>query len=407
MDQYYDRALEIDILLVLGTFGTLFGLLLFPISAGRLPFNLDSTYGLFLVLVSFQTITMGKTPFGDVRRSWAVVIVGLCAAALGMCACFIPGVLTQVARAAVGIILLGGGVSLLLQFLISRTKARLWLKTGPALAQLAIACALVYALGIVLGVITLAPGVVANESTAIVLVAWGGSLFYLAWLLRKVTLLYPTEVSEGHGSIRIPGRGIALFGDAVLPLLPAILILIGMSLTLFGLLLVPVGLRLIPVSSDGQLGLLLTVMAIQAMALGSTPLGQLSRPFWMLVVGLVFAALGIVASIVPGLLTDWLRILVGVLNLGSGAKALLSAWLASRGPTQSPADPASALPIFRTLGSTQMALSWLSVVFGVSMLLPELIPGLVAPVLLVANGGVLIRFATILLRFEALKLTAG
>ncbi len=327
MAQDYDRSLEIDILLILGTFGTLFGMLLFPISTGRLPYNPDRVYGLFLVLVSFQTITMGKTPFGDVRRSWAVVIVGLGAAALGMVACFIPGVLTEFARAAVGIVLLGGGFSLLLQLLISRTKARLWLRAGPVLAQLAIACGLVYALGMALGVITLTPGLVANEATAIALIGWGGSIFYLAWLLRKVALLYPVKETKGREARAPSANRFALFRDAFLPLSQAILILIGLSLTLVGLLLFPVNLGLLPFSADGQLGLLLTVMAIQAMAVGDTPLGHLSRPAWMLAVGLIFAALGIVASIVPGLLTDWLRVLIGVLNIGSGGKALFAAYL--------------------------------------------------------------------------------
>lgn len=405
-EQDYDRSLEIDVLLILGVFMLIFGVLLFPISAGRLSYNANSAYGLFLVLISFQTVTMGKTPFGDFRRSWAVVIVGLGAAALGMVACFIPGVLSEVARAAVGIILLGGGLSLLLQLLLSKTKARLWLKAGPVLAQLAIACALVYALGIVLGVITLAPGLLANEPTAIVLIAWGGSLFYLAWLLRKVAILYPVKASEALGSIPASAGRFALFTDAVLPLSSAIFVLLGLSLALVGLLLVPVGLGLIPFSPDGQLGLLLTVMAIQAMALGATPLGQLSRPSWMLAVGVTFAALGIVASIVPGLLTDWLRILIGVLNIGSGAKSLVATYLPAWRPREGAPDPASVPTIFRTLNWTQTTVNWLNIVFGVTMLVPALTPGLLMPVILVVFGLLLIRLAMILRSLAALQASA-
>jgi hypothetical protein len=63
-----DLSLEVVILLILGVFMFLFGLLLFKINTGELPYTPDSTYGLFLVIVSFQVITMGKTPFGDLRR---------------------------------------------------------------------------------------------------------------------------------------------------------------------------------------------------------------------------------------------------------------------------------------------------------------------------------------------------
>ena len=82
----------------------LFGMLLFKIHTGDLPYNPDATYGLFLLLVSFQVITRVKTPFGDLRRSWALVTTGIATAILGMAACFIPGILTEFVRALVGIV---------------------------------------------------------------------------------------------------------------------------------------------------------------------------------------------------------------------------------------------------------------------------------------------------------------
>jgi hypothetical protein len=51
-----------------GKFMLLFGLLLLKIHTGVLPYNPDSTYGPFLVIVSFQTISMGKgTPLPSQR----------------------------------------------------------------------------------------------------------------------------------------------------------------------------------------------------------------------------------------------------------------------------------------------------------------------------------------------------
>jgi hypothetical protein len=64
MVQDYDRPLEIDFLLIVGVFMIILGLLLFEASAGRVSLNGDSIYGLSLVLVAFEAIAMGKTPFG-------------------------------------------------------------------------------------------------------------------------------------------------------------------------------------------------------------------------------------------------------------------------------------------------------------------------------------------------------
>ena len=399
----YDRSVETVILLIFAEFMLIFGALLFEIDAGRLPFNPDSTYGLFLVLVSLQIITMGKTPFGDLHRSWAVVFAGLCAATLGMFTCFIPGVLTEVARVVVGIVLLGGGLSLLMQLFTSETMASRWFRAGDVLAQLTVTCALVYALSLIAGVITLVPGLVANRQTAIFLIAYGGSFFYLAWLLRKVAVLYPKKEISGTGSVPLPINRFSWFKQASLPLSPAILILIGLSLTLLGLLLFPVSLGVLQFSLDGQLGLMLTVMAVQIMVLGETPLGQLKRPLLMMFFGLVFAALGIVATIVPGPLTNLLQTLIGALNVGGGAKSLLETRLPSLRARGGPTGAASVPAVVKRLSATQTILGGLQLVFGVTMLVPGLIPGLLMAGILVTNGLLLLRLASILRTLAALQ----
>jgi hypothetical protein len=133
-----DLSLEGVILLVLGIFMLLFGFLLFKSHAGSLSYNPDSTYGLFLVIVSFQVITMGKTPFGDLRRSWALITIGICTAIFGMFACFVPGYITGLARIFVGIVLFGGGITLFAQLFIAQEKARMWMTIGGTLRQLTV-----------------------------------------------------------------------------------------------------------------------------------------------------------------------------------------------------------------------------------------------------------------------------
>lgn len=186
-----DLSLEVVILIVFGVFMLLFGVLLFRIHTGELPYAPDSTYGLFLVIVSFQIITMGRTPFGDLRRSWAVILLGVCTAVIGMVACFIPGLLAEPVRILVGILLSAGGVSLMLQLLFSRDKARLWLKTPGILRQLTLACILVYLFSIVLGLVTLLPGITTDPQTAVLLIIYGISYFYLSWCIQNANRAYP------------------------------------------------------------------------------------------------------------------------------------------------------------------------------------------------------------------------
>jgi len=186
-----DLSLEVVILLVFGVFMLLFGLLLFRIHTGELPYAPDSTYGLFLVIVSFQIITMGKTPFGDLRRSWAVILIGVCTAVIGMVACFVPGLLAEPVRILVGLLLFAGGAVLLAQLFFSEDKARVWLKVSGILQHLTIACILVYALSIVLGLVTLLPGITTDRETAVLLIIYGIGFFYLSWSIQNAARTYP------------------------------------------------------------------------------------------------------------------------------------------------------------------------------------------------------------------------
>lgn len=408
-----DLSLEVVILLILGVFGLLYGLLLFKIYAGDLPYNPDSTIGLFLVIVSFQMITMGKTPFGDLRRSRALVVIGIGTAILGIVTCFIPGYFTNFVRTLVGIVLFAGGIALFLQLCISEEKAKKWIKIGGILRQLTIACAIVYALTIISGLVTLLPSLRTDPRTAIVFVFYGMSFFYLSWCIWKVAETYGLEKSDDsattiRSSDQADSQGrFSLFREASLPLLPAILILLGILLTLLGLLLFPVNLGLLPFSPDGQLGVLLTIMAIQTMTLGDTPLGQYTRSWLMIIIGIVFAGLGVVSCIVPGMLTGMIQILLGLLNIVGGAAFFIKRFLAKlHGIRTPPEAPMVVPPIVRRLAGTQMALNSVTIAFGTSMLLPDLVSGLVVAGILVINGALLFILASLIQKVARMQASA-
>jgi uncharacterized membrane protein HdeD (DUF308 family) len=411
MSQESNLSLEVVILLIFGVFMLLFGLLLFEIHIGYLPYNKNSTYGLFLVLVSFQVITMGKTPFGDLRRSWALIVIGICTATLGMAACFIPGYLTEFIRVLVGILLFAGGISLLIQLFISKKKAKMWMKIGGIFQQLTIACGLVYALTVVTGLITLFPGFTTHPQTAILLIIYGTSFFYLSWCSWKIARSYPPEKpndialsiqdSDNAGSL----RRFRFFRDATLPHSQAILILLGILLTFLGLLLFPVNLGVLPFSPDGQFGLLLTIMAIQMMALGDTPLGQYKRSCLMIIIGIVFAALGVVSCIVPGMLTGIIQILLGLLNIMAGAALLIKQFLPTVHEIRThPKTPAIVPPNLKKLTVTQTVIAIVSIAFGISMLVPGFVSGLLIAGILVINGLLLFILVSLLQKVTRMHL---
>jgi hypothetical protein len=194
-----DLSVEVVLLLVFGLFFVLYGLLLFQINTGALLYSPDSTDGLFLVLVSLQIITMGKTPLGDLSRSWIVVMAGVGTAMLGCYATFVPGSVTVLVRVLAGLILVVGGLSLFVQLLTSEDKAKTWVKVGGILRQLTIVCGVVYVLEALVGVVALAgvvvrvPGITAGPFVAALLLILGVSLFYCAWCVHKATTLYRPE----------------------------------------------------------------------------------------------------------------------------------------------------------------------------------------------------------------------
>ncbi|MDO5836672.1 MAG: hypothetical protein Q4P17_09185 [Methanobacterium sp.] len=394
MREESDLSLEVVILLILGVFMFLFGILLFRIHTGELPYNPDSTYGLFLVIVAFQIVTMGKTPFGDLRRSWLLVIVGICAAILGMVACFIPGTLSWLVRVLVGVLLFAGGISLILQLFFSKEKARLWMKVPGVLRHLTIACGLVYAITIISGLITLFPGITTDPQTGIVLLAYGISFFYLSWCIYKVSGVYPEEPVELKKESR---NRFKFLQEASISLSLAVLIMVGVLITILGFLLFPVNLGILPFSPDGQLGLLLVIMAIQMMTLGETPMGQYKRSWLMIVLGIVFAAMGIFSCTVPGILTGMVQILLGVLNILGGGILLLKRFIPIlQGLKDPPGEPVPLPPIAKKLAITQTVLNVVSIAFGLSMLTPGLIPAMIVPVILIINGVLLFVLGYIL-----------
>jgi hypothetical protein len=190
--------------------------------------------------------------------------------------------------------------------------------------------------------------------------------------------------------------GFSLFREASLSLADAFSLFQGVIITLLGLLLYGVFFGIIPFNSDGQLGLLLVLTSLQALALGQILGGQYRRTWVVMTIGIVFAGMGIVSCIVAGVLTDVIRTLLGLQNIITSVLFLALQLVVPtvHGMRSPPAEPVTLSPLMKRLFLTATVVMIVSIVFGLSMLAPLLLPSLIGlvgyalffPVLLIILG---------------------
>ena len=383
-----DLPLEVVILLVGGMTLLIFGALLFPVSAGVLPYYENGLYGLLLVVFALQTILLGKTPFGDLRRSTPLLAVGSVIAAVGIATCFVPDLLGQTPRMLLLVCFGAGGFLLLLQMLLDRNKFRSWAKYGGVFRHLILGCVAVYLLSMLIGLLIWRKSLLTTPATALVVLIFGAAVVYLALVLRKIYRTYPEAEKPREGGVGLSTEH-------------SMLLLMGIFMILLGMLLIPVNLGMLPFSGSAQLGLLMVMFAIQMLASGNTPIGPFPRSWLMILLGLLFAALGIVSCIIPDVLVPLLTVLVGVLNILGGAITLGKMVFSNLRKSGEPNIPRPA--ILTKLFATQLIMNLLSIMFGTSMLCAHLIPGLAIGVILASNGGVLLYLLHILKVLEKMQ----
>jgi hypothetical protein len=146
-----------------------------------------------------------------------------------------------------------------------------------------------------------------------------------------------------------------------------------------GLLVYGVEFGGVPLNSSGQLGLLLVLTSLQVLALGQLLGGQYRRSWWLMTIGIVFAGMGIVSCIVPGILIDVIRTLLGFQNIITGVLFLALQLVVPtvHGTRSPPAEPVTLPPLMKRLGLIVTLLMIVSIVFGLNMLAPVLLPSLV------------------------------
>ncbi|WP_292611048.1 hypothetical protein [Methanobacterium sp. BAmetb5] len=376
MSKGSEPTLEIVILLVFGVFLFILGLLWFKIQSGELPYNSNGTYGLLLVIFSLEIITLGRSPFGDFRRSWTLIILGASMAVLGTVACLIPGLMEGFIRELVGIFIFAGGIVSFLQLVVGKDQARMWIQTSSIHKHLALALGLLYFIEVLVGLVTLLPGITTHFQTTVLYIIFGISFFYLAWCLQKVPKLdSPGEItsspSEPSATQTDQKSSFFLFQNANISTNIVLTFMSGLIVTLVAILLIPTGMGIFTFSFDSMYGLLMVMLALQVMALGNTPVGQFKLSWLLIIIGLTFISMGIVSCIVPGLLTNIMIILLAIWNLITGSVGLFKIGLPILdGIRHPPAEPTPIPPMMKKMLITGILLQIVLIIFGINNLLP-------------------------------------
>lgn len=380
--------LETAILLIAGMTMLITGGLLFPVFAGILPYYENGFSGLLLLMFALQMITLGKTPFGETGRSKFIFTVGTLIAVVGIITCIIPDILGGIPHILLFICFGPGSLFLLLQMFFAKDKFQTWIKYGGALLYLAPGCGLVYVFSMLIALLLWKQTLAATPMTAILLLIYGMAIIFLAFVLQKIYRIYPEAEKTGKDDI-----GFSID--------QTIMMLMGIFMLLLGILLIPVNLGLLPFSGSAQLGLLMVIFAVQMLASGNTPIGPFPRSWLTIIFGLLFAAIGIVSCIIPNILVSQLTVLVGLLNI---LGAVISQWKMCIPLIGKPKEPVNQFSsILMKIFVVQTVLNFLSILFGISMLVSNLIPGLVIGVILAANGAVLLYLLRILTLVDKIK----
>jgi hypothetical protein len=153
----------------------------------------------------------------------------------------------------------------------------------------------------------------------------------------------------------------------------------GFLLILLGILVLFMILGILPsFNSDGQLGLLLVLTSLQLLALGQFVGSQVTRSWLVIAFGILCAAAGSFSCIVPGILSGVIQPLLGIQNIITGVLLLATKIIAPtlygiRSPSE---EPVTLPPIVKRLFRVLTATGIVTILFGINMLAPLLLPGL-------------------------------
>lgn len=172
-------------LMLMGIFLLILGVLLVPVNLGLLPFSGSAQLGLLMVIFAVQMLASGSTPIGPFPRTWLMIGFGLLFVVLGVVSCIIPEILVPPLTVLVGVLNILGGIIALVKMWTRRSRqpAELRKPIPPVLAKLFTAQLTMNLLQIMFGTSMLIPGLVHGLVIGVILAANGCVLLYLLSIL--------------------------------------------------------------------------------------------------------------------------------------------------------------------------------------------------------------------------------
>jgi hypothetical protein len=181
-----ELSTEQSMLLLMGIFMILLGVLLIPVNLGLLPFSGSAQLGLLMVMFAVQMLASGSTPIGPFPRSWLMIFLGLLFAALGIVSCIIPEILVPLLTILVGVLNILGGVITLGKLGLSHLgKPAEPHRPRPAILTKLFATQLIMnLLSIMFGSSMLFAHMIPGLAIGVILASNGGVLLYLLHILK-------------------------------------------------------------------------------------------------------------------------------------------------------------------------------------------------------------------------------
>ena len=175
---------------------------------------------------------------------------------------------------------------------------------------------------------------------------------------------------------------IRLLQKNTLPAEVVVLLLMGLVMLILGVLLFPVYAGLLPYYAEGLFGLLIIVAALQILALGKSPFGDVHRSLPVVLFGVAVAVFGIVVCFIPGLFGDVPRLLL-ILFLGLGGAVQLVQMYLMR---EEERVRRAADPLLGKLAVLRTTVYLFSVVLAVILIFQSLVAGLVMCIAVLGYG---------------------
>jgi len=168
------------------------------------------------------------------------------------------------------------------------------------------------------------------------------------------------------------------------------------------------------INGSGQGGVLLIITSLNVLALGSIVGLRLRRTWGMIIIGIAFAALGIIAVASPtGVIASVNTLLIGASNIITGVIAVATTLAARPRPGSPPPPPelVPVLPLIKRVAMIQLGVGSVSIVFGLSMLAPSLLPSLLGlvgyailfPLILIIMGLLILYMTSISLKLPQMS----